>query len=87
MERDLHTEVKKCMIERLDLRQTPDEIPNDVALFKDGLGLDSIDALELAVAIEKKFGVKIQAEDEQNKQVFRSVESLARHIGEQSAAK
>ena len=85
---ELRTAVKKMIVESLRLDDVrPDDIEDGAPLFGEGLGLDSIDALELAVAIEKKFGVKIQAEDEQNKQVFRSVESLARHIGEQSAAK
>lgn len=60
---NLHTEVKKCMIERLDLPQTPEEIPNDVPLFKDGLGLDSIDALDLVVAFGKRFKIVIEEED------------------------
>jgi acyl carrier protein len=60
----------------------PSEIEDDAPLFGAGLGLDSIDALELVIAIDRKFGVKIEAEDERNKEIFRSVSSLARHIAE-----
>jgi acyl carrier protein len=83
MARDLHTEVKKCMIERLDLRQTPDEIPNDVALFKDGLGLDSIDALELVVALGKRFQIVIE---EDNFGIFESVNQIVSFIERQERA-
>ena len=80
---EIRTAVKRMIVESLRLDDVrPDEIEDESPLFGDGLGLDSIDALELAVAIEKRFGVKIAAEDEQNKQIFRSVASLAQHIGE-----
>jgi acyl carrier protein len=81
---EIRTALKRMIVESLRLDDVrPDDIEDGAPLFGEGLGLDSIDALELAVAIEKRFGVKIQAEDEQNKQVFRSVASLAAHIGEQ----
>lgn len=60
---DLHTEVKQCMIERLDLPMQQEDISNEAPLFKGGLGLDSIDALDLAVAFGKKFGVTIEEDD------------------------
>ena len=56
------------------------DIANDVPLFGDGLGLDSIDALELAIAVERQFGVTIQADDERNKEIFACVNALASHI-------
>lgn len=77
----LHDPVKRLIIDALMLEDVePAQIGVDAPLFGDGLGLDSIDALELAIAIDKKFGVKIAAEDERNKEIFRSVASLARHI-------
>jgi acyl carrier protein len=83
MDEDIKTAVKQMIVESLRLEDVkPEEIKDAEPLFGDGLGLDSIDALELAVAIEKRFGLKIRAEDEKNKQIFRSVESLARHIAE-----
>jgi acyl carrier protein len=80
---EIRTALKRIIVESLRLDDVrPDDIDDESPLFGAGLGLDSIDALELAVAIEKRFGVKIQAEDEQNKQIFRSVAALAHHIGE-----
>lgn len=70
--------VDALMLEDLD----PSEIEDDAPLFGSGLGLDSIDALELAIAIDKKYGVKIEAEDERNKEIFRSVASLSAHIAD-----
>jgi acyl carrier protein len=82
-QQEIKAAVKQMIVESLRLEDvTPEEIKDAEPLFGEGLGLDSIDALELAVAIEKRFGLKIRAEDEKNKQIFRSVESLARHIAE-----
>ncbi len=72
----LHTRVKQLIIERLQLEgMTPDQIDDAAPLFGDGLGLDSIDALELVIGIEKTFGVRIQDEDVGAK-AFASVDSL-----------
>ena len=77
----LQQSVKRLIVEALMLEDVvPDEIVDDAPLFGEGLGLDSIDALELAIAIDKRFGVKIEAEDERNKEIFRSVSSLTAHI-------
>lgn len=81
MSEALQQSVKRLIVEALMLEDVvPDEIVDDAPLFGEGLGLDSIDALELAIAIDKRFGVKIEAEDERNKEIFRSVASLAAHI-------
>ena len=77
----LHDAVKRLIVDALMLEDIePAQIETEAPLFGTGLGLDSIDALELAIAIDKKFGVKIAAEDERNKEIFRSVASLSRHI-------
>jgi acyl carrier protein len=77
----LHEAVKRLIVDALMLEDVePAQIDVEAPLFGEGLGLDSIDALELAIAIDKKFGVKIAAEDEHNKAIFRSVASLASHI-------
>jgi acyl carrier protein len=77
----LHEAVKRLIVDALMLEDVePAQIDTEAPLFGEGLGLDSIDALELAIAIDKKFGVKIAAEDERNKAIFRSVASLASHI-------
>lgn len=78
MTNGLESELKELIVEALMLEDVkPAEIDSEGALFVDGLGLDSIDALELAIAIDKKFGVRLQPDDEQNRQVFASVRSLA----------
>ncbi len=75
-ESSLHTKVKQLIIDRLQLEgMTPDAIDNAAPLFGEGLGLDSIDALELVIGIEKVFGVRIQDEDVGAK-AFASVDSL-----------
>ena len=77
----LREAVKSLIVEALMLEDVkPSDIDDDAPLFGEGLGLDSIDALELAIAIDKRFGVKIEAEDERNRETFRSVANLATHI-------
>lgn len=77
----LESEIKALIVEALMLEDVkPEEIDPEAPLFVEGLGLDSIDALELAIAIDKKYGVKIKAEDENTREVFRSVRSLAAHV-------
>ncbi len=74
---DITTEIKQMIIEELELEDVSvDDIETDAPLFGDGLGLDSIDALELGLAIQKRFKIKIDANSEQNKQHFHSVASL-----------
>ncbi|MEY2480918.1 MAG: acyl carrier protein [Verrucomicrobiota bacterium] len=59
-EADLHMRIKEMLVKNLMLQTTPDKIDNDLSLFgPEGLGLDSIDALELAVSMEKTFGVSV----------------------------
>lgn len=71
------------IIETLNLEEiTPEEIDNDAPLFRDGLGLDSIDALELVVAIEKIFRIIIEDEDV-GKRAFASINALARFVQEE----
>lgn len=73
--------VKRMIVDALMLEDIePGEIVDEAPLFGDGLGLDSIDALELAIAIDKMFGVKIESTSEQNREIFRNVSSLAAHI-------
>ncbi len=75
--------LKKMIIDTLRLEEiTAEEIKDDAPLFKEGLGLDSIDALELVVAIENIFNVIIEDEDV-GKRAFASVNALARFIQEE----
>lgn len=79
----LELELKALIIEVLDLEDiTTDDINSEEPLFVDGLGLDSIDALELGVALQKRYGVKIEAEGEQTRELFASVKNLAKFVTE-----
>lgn len=78
---ELKQQIKQLIISSLDLEDmTTADIKDDEPLFVDGLGLDSIDALELGLAIKKEFAVKIDANSEQTKAHFASVNSLAQFI-------
>lgn len=80
---DLVSEIKQLIITSLNLDgTTPDQIEDDAPLFQSGLGLDSIDALELAVAIERTYKVTIP-DEAVGKQVFSSVKALATYVAEQ----
>jgi len=71
------------IIEVLDLEDiSPADINAEEPLFVDGLGLDSIDALELGVALQKRYGIKIDAENEQTKSYFASVKNLAKFVAD-----
>lgn len=77
----LETEIKELIISSLDLEDvTVADIDADEPLFGDGLGLDSIDALELGLAISKKYSVKIDAENEDTRNHFASVTNLVGFI-------
>lgn len=58
----------------------PEDVDPEAPLFGDGLGLDSIDALELALEISKRYGVQLRADDEDNKRIFASLRALAAHV-------
>ena len=71
-------ELKALIIEALNLEDvTPADIETNTPLFNEGLGLDSIDALELGLALKKKYGITITAESEDNRKHFASVAALA----------
>lgn len=83
---DLKSQVKTMIIERLKLEgMTPDQIDDTAPLFGEGLGLDSIDALEMVLGIEQTFGVKIEDEAAGLK-AFKNVDSLTAFIAEHQAA-
>lgn len=73
----LELEVKNVIIESLQLEDiTPADIDTDAPLFIDGLGLDSIDALELGVALQKRYGITLSADSEDTRRHFSSVRTL-----------
>jgi acyl carrier protein len=72
--------LKKQIIEQLNLEDiTPEDINENESLFGDGLGLDSIDALELIVLLEKEYGIKIE-DPKKGKDIFFSIKSMAEYI-------
>ena len=84
---ELQLELKALIVSALGLEDIkPEDIETDAPLFVDGLGLDSIDALELGLAIKKKYGITMSAENEENKKHFASVAALAAFIAAHKAA-
>ncbi|PXX47577.1 phosphopantetheine-binding protein [Undibacterium pigrum] len=74
----LEQEVKELIIEVLQLEDiTADDIDSNAPLFVEGLGLDSIDALELGVALQKRYGISLSADSEDTRRHFASVNALA----------
>ena len=73
-------EVARLIVTALSLETQPEDIAPEAPLFNAGLGLDSIDALELALAISKKYGVQLRSDDERNHRIFASLRSLTAHI-------
>jgi Acyl carrier protein len=85
---ELEGKIKEIVVSSLDLEDlTAADIETDVPLFGEGLGLDSIDALELAMAIKKKYGISTKTDDEKNHAIFRSVQSLSSFIDDELARK
>ena len=77
----LENEIKELIINSLNLEEiSPEDIETDAPLFNDGLGLDSIDALELGIALQQTYGVQFKAESEDTKTHFFSVKNLAAFI-------
>lgn len=78
-DRELREQIKDLIIRRLRLEISPEEIDDQAPLFGDGLGLDSIDALELVVGLEQEFAISIPDEDV-GKEAFASVEALCSYV-------
>ncbi|HAH31196.1 MAG TPA: acyl carrier protein [Elusimicrobia bacterium] len=83
---DLIKELKQRIVENLKLEISPDEIDSDAPLFGDGLGLDSIDVLELVVIVDRFYGIKIVNMDE-GRVALASVRSIAEYITKKKSAK
>ncbi|MEE8093434.1 MAG: phosphopantetheine-binding protein [Gammaproteobacteria bacterium] len=80
-ENSLEKEVAALIVQTLNLEVEPGEIEPSAPLFGEGLGLDSIDALELALAISKNYGFQLRSDDSDNVQIFSSLRALSSHIG------
>ncbi len=82
----LRSELKRLIVGELNLKgRDPETIEDDAPLFGDGLGLDSLDALQLAISVEEQMGVRIP-EGEEARAIFVSVRSLADHIAKVRSA-
>ncbi len=77
---DLQREVAGLMVDALNLDVSPDGIDPEAPLYGDGLGLDSIDILEVALVVSQKYGFQLRSDDEDNVRIFTSLASLADHI-------
>lgn len=75
-------EIAGLIVSALNLEISPADIDPKAPLYKEGLGLDSIDILEVALVVSKKYGFKLKEDDKDNAKVFRSLESLAAHVAE-----
>lgn len=79
----LMPEVAALMVEALDLEVKPDEIAPDEPLYREGLGLDSIDLLEIALVVSKRYGFQLKSDDDNNQRIFASLRALSEHIASQ----
>jgi acyl carrier protein len=77
---ELIRQVGELIVQALNLDIAADEIAPDDPLYGDGLGLDSIDILEVALVVSKNFGIQLRADNEDNQRIFKSLRSLADHI-------
>lgn len=80
-------ELAQLLVESLNLEGTdPAAIDPEAALFGDGLGLDSIDALELALAVSKRYGFQLRSDSDENRRIFASLRALSAHIEQHRVA-
>ncbi len=77
----LQSEVAALLVEALNLDIAPDSIDPEAPLYGEGLGLDSIDILEVALVVSQRYGFQLRSDDEDNVRIFKSLASLAEHIG------
>lgn len=77
---DFEREIARFIVTTLNLDVAPEQIPPLDPLYGDGLGLDSIDVLEIALAVSKQYGFQMRSDDPDNASIFNSLRSLAAHI-------
>ncbi len=78
---DAECELAALLVESLNLEDVaPDQIDPEAPLFNAGLGLDSIDALELSLAISKRYGLQLRSDNDENRSIFASLRALSAHI-------
>ena len=79
----LLAEVAELIVSALNLDLTPSEIEPDAPLFGEGLGLDSIDVLEIALVVSKRYGFQLRSDNDDNLRIFSSLRNLAAYIAQQ----
>ncbi len=82
---EVELEIASLIVSTVDLEVKPDRIDPEAPLFYEGLGLDSIDALEIAMEISRKYGFELRSDDEKNGSIFASLRSLTNHVLENRA--
>jgi len=82
----LEHELAVLLVESLNLEVAPAEIVPSAPLYGEGLGLDSIDILEVALEVSRKYGFQLRSDDERNQQIFESLRSLATHVAQNRTA-
>ena len=82
----LQSEIAQLMVEALNLEVRAEEIDPDAPLYGTGLGLDSIDILEVALVISKRYGLQLKADSEDNHHIFSSLRSLADYVASHQSA-
>ena len=79
---ELESEVAQLIVSALNLEVAPESIEADSDLYGDGLGLDSIDILEIALVVSKQYGIQVKTEGDDNFLIFKSLRSLSAYIAE-----
>ncbi|MDM0073061.1 phosphopantetheine-binding protein [Variovorax sp. J2P1-59] len=82
----LENELAVLLVESLNLEVAPSDIVPTAPLYGEGLGLDSIDILEVALEVSRKYGFQLRSDDERNQQIFSSLRSLAAHVAQNRGA-
>lgn len=79
---ELELELATLLVEALNLEVAPAEIDPTAPLYGEGLGLDSIDILEVALEVSRRYGFQLRSDDENNQRIFASLRSLAGHVAQ-----
>jgi acyl carrier protein len=82
----LELELATLLVESLNLEVAPAEVDPNAPLYGEGLGLDSIDILEVALEVSRRYGFQLRSDDERNQQIFQSLRTLATHVAQNRTA-
>lgn len=83
---ELERELAALLVRALNLELAPQDIDPTAPLYGDGLGLDSIDILEVALEVSQRYGFQLRSDDENNERIFQSLRSLAAHVAQHRSA-